>query len=938
MANHDLSRSATASNFTIAAIIAQGILFIPTAAIARDSYGNAGTSLRTLSTSSTDSSCAQLGSCQCDLGQPTSTNHAYTTCTLNGAAIEAVGAGALKPDGYTPVYSNQNQAYNSARLLANSQSSIAIDAFGVCRYLDNSSTSNSYFIPFRTAAEWNSFRTSGLGSMGISMRVCSRPMDNRTMPTFTAPASYAPDYSYPCSVTTYTAQQIPNTYATVGTVWQPPEANRNTTVFCHNYSAQVGVSIYWQAIGSANADYGTWTNESMNRFGPDLALSANSVTQPANPPGVTLDVGRGEDVTLKWTSATPNGVTVVAAEPDNLVISSTMPGSIVVNPLNTTNYQLSARNSDGLTTTATVQVIVHNPNLTLTADKGSTPTTPTLPSETVTLNWTMAWVNNCTASSSDGSWTGTIATTPPNGSKSVSPDHTTTYTLTCGTNDNNRTTASVTIYIPEITVGNAPETMIGENAEFPVRLNPAMAIPVTATYKAAGAGATADGTVTFPANSDTQTISVPTAYDSSFTTDQTLTLTLTNPANAGFAGGANSITAQGTVKLGGSGICAAGWSAAEFHDRVVGSGSVAANALGRCTSGYLGTSANSKGNTDVCYFGGWGNSHNLHSRRCLGATTATITASAPSIELGQPVTLSWSSSPTNVVESCTASVNTGGGSWSGAVSTGNSSAAVTPTAAGSYDYALSCKDTEDHTAVNQVTVEVRPASSYCGSDNGKTLEAPPTNLCVSSTASTLSPQCVEWAGNFGDCSKTRYRWTCQAGSTTDSCAAYLNGAPPLNGACGSAHGTSVSAAPANNLCTAGNESSVSGSGPWTWTCTGENKGTTANCSASKASCATPTFSRTTNGRFGGGKPATPYWNDLYSAVNAMLAGGEWSTDCNPNMVSAFNWFLGSGHGIWMDGCGKFGKTASFGTVSTYCRTEYDPESKQTDVRLRVTVN
>jgi hypothetical protein len=57
----------------------------------------------------------------------------------------------------------------------------------------------------------------------------------------------------------------------------------------------------------------------------------------------------------------------------------------------------------------------------------------------------------------------------------------------------------------------------------------------------------------------------------------------------------------------------------------------------------------------------------------------------------------------------------------------------------------------------------------------------------------------------------------------------------VNGACGPANNEVFSSAPAANLCGAGNTaSSVSGAGPWSWTCQGTNKGITLNCAAAKA--------------------------------------------------------------------------------------------------------
>ncbi len=53
----------------------------------------------------------------------------------------------------------------------------------------------------------------------------------------------------------------------------------------------------------------------------------------------------------------------------------------------------------------------------------------------------------------------------------------------------------------------------------------------------------------------------------------------------------------------------------------------------------------------------------------------------------------------------------------------------------------------------------------------------------------------------------------------------------VNGTCGAADGTAVSTRPAAGLCSAGLASSVSGNGPWSWSCNGINGGTTANCTA-----------------------------------------------------------------------------------------------------------
>jgi len=53
----------------------------------------------------------------------------------------------------------------------------------------------------------------------------------------------------------------------------------------------------------------------------------------------------------------------------------------------------------------------------------------------------------------------------------------------------------------------------------------------------------------------------------------------------------------------------------------------------------------------------------------------------------------------------------------------------------------------------------------------------------------------------------------------------------VNGSCGAANGVAATQAPNANLCAAGSASSVSGSGPWSWTCTGSIGAARATCSA-----------------------------------------------------------------------------------------------------------
>jgi len=56
----------------------------------------------------------------------------------------------------------------------------------------------------------------------------------------------------------------------------------------------------------------------------------------------------------------------------------------------------------------------------------------------------------------------------------------------------------------------------------------------------------------------------------------------------------------------------------------------------------------------------------------------------------------------------------------------------------------------------------------------------------------------------------------------------------VNGQCGSSNGGTFSVRPMDSLCSAGTASSVAGSGPWTWSCSGMNGGASASCSAQRA--------------------------------------------------------------------------------------------------------
>ena len=131
----------------------------------------------------------------------------------------------------------------------------------------------------------------------------------------------------------------------------------------------------------------------------------------------------------------------------------------------------------------------------------------------------------------------------------------------------------------------------------------------------------------------------------------------------------------------------------------------------------------------------------------------------------------------------------------------------------------------------------------------------------------------------------------------------------INGACGTANGIAVSAAPTKGLCTVGVASSVTGTGPWYWTCSGSNGGRPAQCAAPKL--VTPpgssaTLHYTANGNFdskGHYLPAADGFNladvSNVGTVNALpsgVLGLVWVGQCNgadAQFIAAIRPYIGN---------------------------------------------
>ncbi len=105
-----------------------------------------------------------------------------------------------------------------------------------------------------------------------------------------------------------------------------------------------------------------------------------------------------------------------------------------------------------------------------------------------------------------------------------------------------------------------------------------------------------------------------------------------------------------------------------------------------------------------------------------------------------------------------------------------------------------------------------------------------------SCGSNINNPCTSRGGNSSVAQRNgEYVWTCygQNGGSNSVCRAPI---PPqrVDGQCGSSHNGTYDTRPTSGLCAQGGASGVNGSGPWTWTCQGENGGSNSSCRANRS--------------------------------------------------------------------------------------------------------
>ncbi|WP_446007896.1 hypothetical protein [Candidatus Electrothrix sp.] len=190
------------------------------------------------------------------------------------------------------------------------------------------------------------------------------------------------------------------------------------------------------------------------------ASPAPTVSLSADPTSITA----GGSATLSWTSTNADSVTI-----DNGIGTVDLNASVSVTPSATTTYTITATGAGGTATdTATVEVLpaADEPVITISADPISITA-----GGSATLTWTgsatLTWTGSNVDKISIDNGIGEVAAT---GSRSVTPEHTTTYTIT-GSGDKGTVSAQVTVQVtgspaaqPEGSYGEQYDDLVPDDA------------------------------------------------------------------------------------------------------------------------------------------------------------------------------------------------------------------------------------------------------------------------------------------------------------------------------------------------------------------------------------------------------------------------------------------------------------------------------------------
>jgi hypothetical protein len=216
-------------------------------------------------------------------------------------------------------------------------------------------------------------------------------------------------------------------------------------------------------------DSGGLSSSAVTRVSTTSPTSAVIVRFDATPNQITP----GGNSTLNWVVQNATAVSI-----NNNIGNVAATGSTTVSPTQTTTYTLTATGASGtVTATATVTVgtaPAGNPQIV----RFEASPLSIQPGDSSTLSWTTTGASTVSISG--------IGNVPLNGSTTVSPMQTTTYTLTATSSDGNKVTAPVTITvapgtIPQIVVfvATPPTIDAGQSTKLCWQVNGATNITIT---------------------------------------------------------------------------------------------------------------------------------------------------------------------------------------------------------------------------------------------------------------------------------------------------------------------------------------------------------------------------------------------------------------------------------------------------------------------------
>ena len=117
---------------------------------------------------------------------------------------------------------------------------------------------------------------------------------------------------------------------------------------------------------------------------------------------------------------------------------------------------------------------------------------------------------------------------------------------------------------------------------------------------------------------------------------------------------------------------------------------------------------------------------------------------------------------------------------------------------------------------------------------------------------------------------------------------------PANGNCGTSNNAIFTSVPTNYLCSTGTATAVTGTGPWGWTCSGINGGTTSTCNAS---IQTYTITANVTGSNGTVSCTSPINNGATSSCTISPASGYQLATFTDNSVDKIGAVAGGGYSI-----------------------------------------